>query len=476
MNSARDTQSPCGRLHQRGLSTLSVGLIVAILVLLDLANRLISISAGQFPFERDALDYWNLGEQMASGDWLLLANPQLRRTPGYPALIAIVQLIFGEWALLATVTLQHLMGVTTSLLTGWLCGNVTRRREAFIAGYVFSCMCLARTQLANWVMPETLFVLVLVVHLVFWVRFYQRASHQSTIGAGVSLGIMILIRPVAQLLWVPELLVLFVWLYHQSQVADRWNVMRHALIFLGCISVVVLPWVVRNYALSEEIFLTKFLGRNLWLAAIELEGAKLPLPASPEAERLRLAMSDTAEHTNSWALHGSLVRSGLSEGRADDLLKTVAVQAIREHPLEFAFSALRNFAIYWFTIKEAFPWYPRHRPWSVEAYLGQREWHNDFLTAPVEKPLRFFYRYSKWHSGVVSALAFMGAIALALRRRTRPQGLLLLLSMLYFASVISVVELPVYRYRAVVEPVMIIAVVAILFRLPYLYERWTYKA
>ena len=76
---------------------------LTLLVLLDVAHRVLSMSAGPSPLEKDALGYWLLGQQFAEGDWFLFNDASAFRTPLYPAYIGLFQALFDEWALTAAI-------------------------------------------------------------------------------------------------------------------------------------------------------------------------------------------------------------------------------------------------------------------------------------------------------------------------------------------------------------------------------------
>ncbi len=95
--------------------------VVMLLVAIDFASRLISLSAGPFAPQFDALTYWQMAGQMAAGDWLMWEPHSAFRTPLYPAYVACWRLIAGPRAFQSAILGQHLMGVVTSLLTGWMC-------------------------------------------------------------------------------------------------------------------------------------------------------------------------------------------------------------------------------------------------------------------------------------------------------------------------------------------------------------------
>ena len=69
---------------------------LAILIGLLLAKTGFFIAAGQGPLEADAVVYWNGGQRVLEGDWLLLNDPpEVSRTPGYFWFVAFFQATCG---------------------------------------------------------------------------------------------------------------------------------------------------------------------------------------------------------------------------------------------------------------------------------------------------------------------------------------------------------------------------------------------
>ena len=94
---------------------LSLRLVAAFVVQQRLRPGEICLIAG------DATGYWELGRKLAAGDDYAIYDPPryVLRMPGFPALLAVCQLVFGE-NLLATRLLLALVGTAACGLVYWL--------------------------------------------------------------------------------------------------------------------------------------------------------------------------------------------------------------------------------------------------------------------------------------------------------------------------------------------------------------------
>ena len=95
----------------------------------------LTLCLGPAGFYGDSPQYWAMGTQVAAGDWLLLGSDVYYRTPLYPMLLGLSQYVFGEHALAAVVTTQHLLMLATSLLVALICWQTTRSRTATLIAH-----------------------------------------------------------------------------------------------------------------------------------------------------------------------------------------------------------------------------------------------------------------------------------------------------------------------------------------------------
>ena len=427
-----------------------VGLAVA-LSCLELLHRFVSLAAGQAPLHHDKLGYWTLAQQMASGDWFLLEAPTAFRAPLYPAFLAVWQLLFGDRALVATVVSQHALGTLATLAVAAAAWLLTSRPAAFVTAQLLSMGALGAVQYANQVLSESLFAFAIAVHVLAIAWWHRAPSAARATLLGATLALTALIRPTTTHLWLIEAAVL---LFAASREGAR-GPRRFAQPFAhvaACLLVLV-PWLIRNEVAFGKPFLTAALGRCVWHCYFDERGAALPLPPGEPSRLL-----EGVPFRETFLVHGALTSLGLDEVESDRWMARVTARAVLAHPGAAIRTAARNWAAYWYSVEEAFPWYPRihHSAWST--YLDQRPWQ--LPTQPLDGLFLFAYRYSRTLSAAWSVLSLAACLVLITHARLRPVGLILLGSLIYFATVSSVVILPLYRLRIPTLPIMVVALAA----------------
>ncbi|HUG89346.1 MAG TPA: hypothetical protein VML55_00840 [Planctomycetaceae bacterium] len=438
--------------------------LFGLLFLADCAKHVLTFSLGPVPIVLDASGYWILAGDAAAGDWLQFGNRIDYRTPLYPIALGVFRGLFGDGALLAAVVWQHVLVVATGLLAALICFQVTGSRWAALAGYGLSAVCLTRPWFANTLLNETLFTFLLTATVAALVGYHRRPSAARSIAWCALLGLTILARPVPQLVWVPLGGLCF---YHATRWGGRTQSVRriavHVAVGLLALAAVLSPWYVRNWVVFDGVFLARLPAVDKWQVCFQDgAGAHLPIPASPAGERL-LALIGTPDgdvpDRYSYAVVAALADEGLSEREIDELVSDVCADAIREHPLEFAWAAFKRFVNFWRCVVAEYPFYAGEDEYAGQ-FDGQRTWRFEPLARPYERVLEDVpSRRLRWNE-LAALLCGLGTLLLIVDRRTRVIGLSLAAVFAYFAAVIAAVGIENYRYRMVLEPCMIVAIVA----------------
>ncbi len=222
----------------------------------------------------------------------------------------------------------------------------------------------------------------------------------------------------------------------------------------------------RNHTLFGKAMLTEFVGRNVWIVTFQDgSGAGLELPDSAAVAEMRDQLGESGwdrlrdqdRWRDTWKVSHALTDSGMNDPAGDRLMKRVAVDAISESPGTFGKKTLRRWINFWRTRATELP----RQAAEIEAghdtlFQGEPTW--GVIVAPVDTALRF--RYSNWLPGNTFLMLLTAASTMLLlwRRDTRAAGLWFAAVLGYFATITAVLEIPAYRYRMIIEPVVLIVV------------------
>lgn len=195
-------------------------------------------------------------------------QPELVRTPGYPALIAAVQYFFGP-GLLPVAVVQTIISLVTMIAAF----NIARH----LWGSSAACLCIVLMALdlsgflySQQIITECLFTALLTLAIFCGVRLILQGQGAGlALGLGLFLGLATLTRPISYYL-IP-LLAIFVLL-------ALWRVRRRFLPALGLVLIMIIPlvlvvggWQYRNHQVAGVSGLSNIVGENLlkyWAAEV----------------------------------------------------------------------------------------------------------------------------------------------------------------------------------------------------------------
>ena len=430
--------------------------LLTVCCLIDILKQAALFCAGPLQPWHDSAGYWKLGADVAAGDWWLIHSGIAHRTPVYPWLLGLCQGVFGRWALLSVVLMQHGLELATSGLVAATVWRMTRSQAATLAAYFWCALLTARALFANSILTESW--AVFLIALFVWLLSNPPEtplSWKRLTGAAICLGVAILERPSAVAL-APAL----AWAAaSQNPPGGNWIVRsRRTTAALMIAAAVVLPWCVRNSVVWGRFTVTVFLGRELWTANFSpWPGADLPIPDTGPGRKLRKRLAGASiELRHNWSVASALSRQGLNDVEVDDLMQDVALQAVQRHPSQAGLRVLARCVTFWYTkdweIAEAD--YPSQAPWRDQASWSNERSRHLLRQALRWTPERYFQPMWFW-----SAMTCLGVAALIRLPRWRPYGILLALLLLGPTVLTAALEIPLYRYRCVLEPVMVIGVV-----------------
>lgn len=438
---------------------------IAIATLLCVAEAIkLGLFAEAMPgqLEVDAGHYWRLGEQVSRGDFWMTKDPVAFRTPGYPWIIGSVQSAFGSGALRVMVILQYFAVFLTTLATGWWVWRITRSQWMAIAALAICLISGARASHASSLLTETLFTLFVTLMVMSLTRLSEFSSIRRAAWTAFLFGVVCLIRP-AGLAIAPAWIVAF-WLSTHGDLREmlrsRYKPMCLALFIFACI---VGPWIYRNNVLFHRSSLTVFLGRELWISTFGPGSPGPPsIPETPESQRLReivLRDGEFDDWDGNWLVSSRLTSAGLNDAEADEVMRVVATQAIAREPLRATVRGVWRFFDFWRSV------------YSPRMAFVQGDDQTDVTTAgppPWSHPTCQRLRDAWLNSAperrlliieMTSLISVLGLFGMCCDPRTWRIGVILTTTVALIAISTSALELPTYRYRMVIEPLLIVAAV-----------------
>lgn len=425
------------------------------LLAFDLVKRAVCIAHGPSPLNNDAVGFWIMGKALAEGNWQELHALLTWRTPGYPALVALAHRLPSGNPLFVLVIGQHCLGFLTSLLTAGAVYQLSGNRLAALGAYAIGAVSVGQALYANMVLSEVLFTFLLTVHCAVLYRGLRTASYSLMGVAGGLLGLLTLVKPVAQLLWAAEAVTILV--IARGMLRPRFTLA--AILTIASVAVIG-AWAVRNSVVYQtRPFLTQFLGRNLWISCFGPGVGRLDMPTDDTEIRANgVALElyrDEAVNYQSSLVYGALCARGLSPTEADALMERVCKRAIGRQPLRYLAGCVERFVHFWWIGAYFQPALGDAGAWTRDPGLEVRPWYSPTGARISEQFAQS--RLSAWARSWLDRAFVLSSLTCAvvgLATKLRPWFLLNLFILLYFAGVTSAVEEPLYRYRLIIEPVL----------------------
>lgn len=441
-------------LRWAGSLWLPIGLIVAF----GLIVRLVFLTRVPVFLLHDSGGYHLPAWELANGFGFELWP---RRTPGYPLFLAGVIKLFGE-DLFAIALVQHLIGIGIALLVWALARRLFGPVPALLAGLVVA---LEGTLLVSehYVMPETLFTLVLLAAMLSLVCGLDRGGWPWFLAAGLGLGYAALVRPVG-------LVVLPIFLLATLLGASNPGVVvrRVALVCVGT-SLLIVPWVVRNWVVLGSPSLATTMSKSLLARTARHDRGFVYYNPARAAEYMGPRES-SARQIIQTAINQRLVpgeiyqrledRLRITEREADSLVRGLALQVIAERPVYFVQGSL---AFTW-DLLQGDPERLRGDWKTQNARLSRDEWDErveHLLKKPTPAQERDFpatealvaFVQPSYLGPLLPILAGLGALAAGRTAAGRP-ALVLAAAALLLILVPATLDGPVPRYRYPSDPII----------------------
>lgn len=442
--------------------------ILLLLFSISCLKHFCTFATGPTLLEYDAVEYWERGGRVAEGDLLQVRDAVNYRGPLYPWIIGICRWLWPSHALMLLSVVQHILSLASEWLAARMCWEVLRTRRAFLIGYAIAVAGITSPWFANVVLTEILFQFIFTCCVWMLVRYHREPKISTAMGFGGFLALSVLTRPIPKLLWIPMLLLYFCHCTSRmtnNPISSK-RIAMHAIASLLSMYVVMLPWTVRNHFYFDDSSVAKVPPINKWVVCFHAgAGGELVIPRSDAGDKLRSYLPDIDDNADlrqdGYGVLRRLSQVGISERQIDDLVSHVCWDAILENPNQFLWKSFKRFGNFWRCRVKEYPFYstyPSAEERLPQAYPGQSSWRLESIAKWYECILRnslfTHVRFIEFYS----LTCMIGLVILFYRLETRIVALAIFGIFAYFAAVTAALEIENYRYRAVLEPSIALAI------------------
>ena len=311
---------------------------IVIGLLLVLTSRFAFVE-NLYPFDHIDARYFDqiarniLDEGIFSGNAEAPFCQESVRTPTYPYFLAAIYRLFGHKPA-AVFIIQAMLDLLVAAVVFHLTYSFVPQKR-FLAGmlalicYAFS---LSQSRFTSEVLSEGLLTPLLALSVYFLWRALRSAHHRDAILAAVFLGLSVLCKPNVQ--FVPLAFGLALLMASHLPVKKR---LYMTLVFILGVTVVLAPWLIRNYRAFDGVFLSHTFQDNLArvsaVSTLAEVGDEDILPWSDRWEELYGTLVTRAAVQYQWS--GSMDPSCQERQQQHADVATVAVDVIGQHPVEF---------------------------------------------------------------------------------------------------------------------------------------------
>ncbi len=220
----------------------------------------------------DAEGYWHLAGKLAAFDDYSIYDPPryLLRMPGFPLLLALPRLVFGNHPFAARILLAF-VGTLACGLTYWLGRELAGDTAGAIAA-AYTAISPTMALFSVLFLSETAFAAALLASLIAAARLVRTAAHSIAPGSrgpirlagltGVLIGIATYMRP-TWLLVGPGIAALLV-VFGRGPIRSRW--ISAGTVCVG-LAITLAPWTIRNAYLTGH-----FIPTTLWVGPSLYDG------------------------------------------------------------------------------------------------------------------------------------------------------------------------------------------------------------
>ncbi len=246
-----------------------------VLAALLVRGVLLASAAGnsQGVFTPDSHSYWQLAESVAEGNFARGGEPEIFRTPGYPAFVAAGRAVDGWQAVIAV---QLLLDTLLVLVTFRLATMLAGARAGALAA-AFQAITPVAVAASCRVLSDSLYALLLTGAVALLVAHFRSDKWKWLLAGAVAMAAACYVRPVGVAMAAIAAAVILC----------RSRCVLRAGAFAAVVAVCLAPWVVRNATEADFAGLSSFAGDSMYrFSAAEVIARRDG--TTPDAERRRL--------------------------------------------------------------------------------------------------------------------------------------------------------------------------------------------
>ncbi len=232
--------------QQQQMSTARVGITLIVITCVAIIARVLwSLHIGDLPHLGDEFVYDALASNLADGKGYSVdgVHPSAYKTPGLPAVMAVLFKLFGHH-LLPTRILQSLVGGVTALIAYHIATAMGHRPSTGLLAAAGVAIYPYYVYSASSVYPVVFATFFLALSALTAIQGVSRQDSWFEALSGLSFGVSLMFT--AQVALAAGLVAIWVYL---TKAADRRNRAVAAVLFLIMLAVPCLPWMVRNKVL-----------------------------------------------------------------------------------------------------------------------------------------------------------------------------------------------------------------------------------
>ena len=317
--------------------------IIILILLFGLFVRFVLIINIEEPIDKDAEEYYKIATNIVDGKGFTIdgENPTLRRSPGYPFLLATIIYIFGNnpnfiYIFQAFINILTIFIIFLSLKQF----NINPIINIITILLFTTSTSFVYTNLLYATIP-TLFFIALLTYL----NIKMKRSFVKSSISGIIIGILIFLRPT--FLYLPIFILLSIPFFFIK------NLKKHIpdLLLISTIAILtILPWTIRNkIAFQKWVPLVAAGGQELWQANVEI----------PD-RFVWYSVTNINKYENQRSESFILQKELISKYKASDhllnnqnnlnnYLSVKAKENIKSHPIRFLVLCFNRFLIFWFS-------------------------------------------------------------------------------------------------------------------------------